>query len=103
MSERQSLSRYWGSGHQAIKLLLKVRDNIAANPSSHLAISRPADFYRAGTSQNHFKTFNNNWFLEALMFVERASTFRGIVMCASKAFGESHVSNHCLSNILPFL
>jgi hypothetical protein len=80
-----------------------VRQNIAANPSSHLAISRRSDRYRAGTSQTHFKTFNNNWFLGALMFVERAIPFRGIVMCASKAFGESHVSNHCLSNNLPFL
>ena len=49
------------------------------------------------------KTFNNNWSLGALIFVERACPFRGIVMFASKAFGERNVSNHCLSNNLPFL
>jgi hypothetical protein len=102
MGWRQSLSGYWGSGYQAVKPLLKVRQNIAANPSSHLPISRLFKCYQAGTSQTQFKTFDNNWFLGASMFVERASPFRAIIMCASKAFGESHVSNHCLSNNLPF-
>ena len=37
------------------------------------------------------------------MFIERTYPFRGIIICASKPFGERNDSNHSLSNNLPFL
>ena len=36
------------------------------------------------------------------MFIERTYPFRGIIICASKPFGERNDSNHSLSNNLPF-